>query len=215
MPITDHDALAAALADHAPFAAVYGDLDPQTLPVAGLMHAAVAAKRLVAHAQAFQARVFAAAERVIQAQDAGSSRGRGAVESQVGATLHLPPATLRGLLGECGALCERFPEAFALLRRGAVSWCQVKPLPDLTSCMSEGTRARCRSGCWRRCRSSARAPRTTGCAARSTGSTPRAPRNATRKATCSAASRCCPTPTGWPARGCTSRPRPRRRCWRG
>ena len=118
MPITDHDALAAALADHAPFAAVYGDLDPQTLPVAGLMHAAVAAKRLVAHAQAFQARVFAAAERVIQAQDAGSSRGRGAVESQVGATLHLPPATLRGLLGECGALCERFPEAFALLRRG-------------------------------------------------------------------------------------------------
>ena len=137
MHITDHDALAAALAGNAPFVPLYGELDPEILSTAGLMDAAVAAKRLVAHAEAFQARVFARAERVIRAQDAGSSRGRAAIESELGASLHLPPATLRTLLAESGSLCERFPETFALLSAGTVSWRQIKPLLDLTSCMSQ------------------------------------------------------------------------------
>ena len=78
MHTTDHHALAAALANHDPFTLLYDDLDPDALSVAGLLDAAVAAGRFVAHAQAFQARVFAALQRRISAKDGGSSRGCGA-----------------------------------------------------------------------------------------------------------------------------------------
>ena len=137
MHITDHDALAAALADNDPFTPLYDDLNPDILSLTGLMDAARVAQRMVAHAQAFRARVLARAERVVRAQDDGHSRGRGASESELGAVLHLPPATLRRMLGESGFLCERFPETFALLSKGVVSWEQIRPLLDLTSCMSE------------------------------------------------------------------------------
>jgi len=135
MHVTDHDALAAALATTDPFAPAYDDLDPEALSVVGLVDAAVAASRVISHLMAFEARVFAVAERRIRAQDAGSSRGGGSTESELTASVHLPPATLRTRLALCGLLCERFPETLAKLSKGNVSWVQVKPLLDQTSCM--------------------------------------------------------------------------------
>ena len=137
MHTTDHHALAAALASNDPFTPPYDHLNPDTLSVAGLLDAALAARRLTGHAEAFQARIFAALEKRIRAEDAGSSRGRGATESELSATLHLPPATLRGMLADAGALCERFPETLAQLSTGAVSRHQVRPLLELTSCLSD------------------------------------------------------------------------------
>jgi hypothetical protein len=137
MQITNHDALAAALANTDPFTLPYDDLNPDALSLAGLFDAALAARRLKSHADAFQARVFAVIERVIVAEDDGSSRGRGATESELSATVHLPPATLRTQLAEAAALCERFPETLAQLSKGTVSWLQVRPLLDLTSVLSD------------------------------------------------------------------------------
>ena len=137
MHITNHDALAAALANTDPFTCPYDDLDPEALSIGGLMDAARATGRLRSHAAALQATVFAVLEKRIRAEDDGHSRGRGATESELSATLHRPPATLRSILAESGALCERFPETLAQLSTGAVSWLQVQPLLDLTSCMSE------------------------------------------------------------------------------
>jgi len=137
MHVIDHDALAAALANTDPFAPPYDDLDPERLSVAGVMDAARAAYRAMSHIEAFRARVLAAAERLIRAEDDGHSRGRGAIESELSATVHLAPATLRTLLAESGALCERFPETLAELSKGNVFWLQVRPLLDLTSCMSD------------------------------------------------------------------------------
>lgn len=137
MHVTDHDALAAALANTDPFAPPYDDLNPDALSLAGLMDAVRAVDRFSSHVDAFKARVFAAAERLIRAEDDGHSRGRGATESELSATLHMPPATLRTLLGQAGALCENFPEALAQLSKGNISWHQVRPLLELTSCMSD------------------------------------------------------------------------------
>src|SRR6478752_3761546 len=137
MHTTDHDALAAALADTDPFTCPYDDLDPEALSLGGLMDAARAMDRVRSHTAALQAKVFAVLERRIRAEDDGHSRGRGATESELSATLHLPPATLRSMLAESGALCERFPETLAQLSTGAVSWLQVQPQLGVTSCMSE------------------------------------------------------------------------------
>ena len=137
MHTTDHHALAAALANHDPFTLLYDDLEPESLSVAGLLDAAVAAGRFVAHAQAFQARVFAALQRRISAKDGGSGRGCGAIESQLSASVHLPPATLRAMLADAGALCAPFPQTLTRLSQGRVSWPQVRHLLDLTSCLSE------------------------------------------------------------------------------
>ena len=93
-------------------------------------------RRFVAHAQALQARVFAVLQQRISAED-GGSRGRGAIESELSATVHLPPATLRSMLADAGALCTRFPETLTQLSQGAVSWLQVRHLLDLTSCLSD------------------------------------------------------------------------------
>src|SRR6478752_8627159 len=128
MHTTDHDALAAALANTDPFTCPYDDLDPEALSIGGLMDAARATGRLRSHAAALQAKVFAVLEKRIRAEDDGHSRGRGATESELSATLHMPPATLRTLLGQAGALCENFPEALAQLSKGNISWHQVRPL---------------------------------------------------------------------------------------
>ena len=137
MHVTDHDALAELLATNNPSVLLYDNLDPGAISLVGLIHAAVAVRRMSAHLDSVQARVFAALERLVRADDAGSSRGRGSIESELTATLHLPPATLRTLLAESGFLCERFPETLARLTQGLVSWRQVKPLLDLTSCMHD------------------------------------------------------------------------------
>ena len=100
MRITDHDALAEALATNNPSAPLYDNLDPNAISLLGLIHAAVAVRRMGAHIDAIQSTVFSALERFIRVDDAGSSRGRGSIESELTATLHLPPATLRKLLAE-------------------------------------------------------------------------------------------------------------------
>ncbi|HEU5333332.1 MAG TPA: DUF222 domain-containing protein [Actinocrinis sp.] len=137
MHVIDHDALAAALANTNPFTPPYDDLDPDALSIAGLMDAVRAAMRATSHIDAFRAKVFAVLEKLIRTEDDGHSRGRGAIESELSATVHLPPATLRTLLAESGALCERFPETLTELSKGNVFWLQVRPLLDLTSCMSD------------------------------------------------------------------------------
>ncbi|HEU5332712.1 MAG TPA: hypothetical protein VFU73_08115 [Actinocrinis sp.] len=197
MHVIDHDALAAALANTDPFAPPYDDLDPERLSVAGVMDAARAAYRAMSHIEAFRARVLAAAERLIRAEDDGHSRGRGAIESELSATVHLAPATLRTLLAESGALCERFPETLAELSKGNVFWLQVRPLLDLTSCMSDEHARAVQDTVLPRIGDLTPRQNATGSAPQCAKSTLRAPRNATPSATRSVWWRCVRKRTGW------------------
>jgi hypothetical protein len=135
MHVTDHDALAAALANGTPFVPVFDDLKPKALSLTGLINGALAFEHLLAHIQAAQTEYLSALHQRVQSEAAG--RAPGATESEVAATLRLAPSTVRTRLADADALTRLFPETLAELSKGRISWAQAKALVDLTSCMAD------------------------------------------------------------------------------